>query len=188
MHVAECNRGYTSREAQPDWLRGARTGEARPVGDSIESGQPWILLTYTLPREPSAPRVALWRKLKKLGAVLAHDAVWTLPATSATREQVRWLAQEIREADGEAQVWVAYGERPEQDTQLVALFVERAERGYREILRALDDPARSRTELARLFRHVRAIDYFHAPSGDLARARLEDMGGAEGENNDSRQF
>jgi hypothetical protein len=151
-----------------------------------ESGQRWVLLTYTLPREPSAPRVALWRKLKKLGAVLAHDAVWTLPATPATREQVRWLAQEVREADGEAQVWMARGELPEQDAQLVSLFIERAEHGYQEILRALDDlddlddPARSRVELARLFRQVRAIDYFHAPSSDLVRARLEDLDGAEG--------
>jgi hypothetical protein len=151
------------------------------VDDSGDSRLSWILLTYTLPREPSAPRVALWRKLKKLGALLAHDAVWMLPATPATREQVRWLAQEVREAGGEAQVWVAHREPPEQDTQLVALFVERAERDYQVILRALDNPARSRTELARLFRRVRTIDYFHAPSGDLARARLEDMDGAEGE-------
>jgi hypothetical protein len=144
-----------------------------------DSAQAWVLLTYTLPREPSAPRVALWRKLKKLGAVLAHDAVWTLPATVATREQVRWLAQEIREADGEAQVWVARGELPEQDAQLVAQFVERAERGYQEIVRALNDPSRSPVELARLFRQVRAIDYFHAPSGELARARLEGTDGLE---------
>lgn len=146
-----------------------------------ENGQSWVLLTYTLPREPSAPRVALWRKLKKLGALLAHDAVWTLPATPAMREHVRWLAQEIREAGGEAQVWVARGELPEQDAALVSLFVDRAERGYREILQALEDPTRSPAELARLFRHVRAIDYFHAPSGDLARARLEDLDGATGE-------
>lgn len=138
-----------------------------------DSSQAWVLLTYTLPREPSAPRVALWRKLKKLGAILAHDAVWTLPATPATREHVRWLAQEIREAGGEAQVWVARGELPEQDAQLVALFVDRAEHGYQEILQALDDPARARAELARLYRQVRAVDYFHAPSGDVARARLE---------------
>jgi hypothetical protein len=158
--------------------------EARPVENSDRSNQPWVLLTYALPREPSAPRVALWRKLKKLGAVLAHDAVWALPATPATREQARWLAQEIREVGGEAQVWVAHGELPGQDARLVARFVERAERGYREILRALDDPTRPRAELARLFRRVRAIDYFHAPSGDLARARLQD---ADGEASDTDQ-
>lgn len=144
-------------------------------------GQTWVLLVYTLPREPSAPRVAIWRKLRKLGAVLVHDALWTLPETSATCEQVRWLAQEIREAGGDAQVWVARAELPEQDARLVATFVERAEHDYQEMLRALYDPTRSRVELARSFRQVRAIDYFHAPTGELVRARLEgdEEGGAK---------
>lgn len=152
----------------------------------VDSGQDWVLLTYTLPREPSAPRVAVWRKLKKVGAILVHDAVWTLPATPATREQVRWLAQEIREAGGEAQVWVARGELAEQDAQLVSLFVDRAEHGYQEIMRALDDPMRSRVELARIYRQVRAVDYFHAPSGDVVRARLEGMDEAEGDTGHTR--
>lgn len=133
----------------------------------------WVLLVYTLPREPSAPRVALWRKLKKLGALLTHDAVWTLPSTPATREQVRWLTQEIREAGGEAHVWIAREELQGQDEQLMAAFIERAEQGYVEILRELEDPTTSRADLARSYRQVRAIDYFHAPSGELVRARLE---------------
>jgi ChrB-like protein len=147
------------------------------VGDV---GQAWVLLVYTLPREPSAPRVALWRKLKKLGAVLAHDAVWTLPETPATREQARWLAQEIREAGGDAQVWTARSELPEQDARLVAAFVAQAERDYQIVLRALDDPTRSHAELARIYRQTRAVDYFHAPSGELVRARLEGRDGAIG--------
>ena len=27
----------------------------------------WVLLAYRLPREPSAPRLAVWRQLKRLG-------------------------------------------------------------------------------------------------------------------------
>ena len=138
----------------------------------------WVLLVYSLPREPSAPRVAVWRKLKKLGAVHAQDAVWTLPASATTRERFRWLVQEIREAGGEAQVWIAREELPGQDERLVAAFIEQAERGYQEILHALDDPAHSRVDLARAYTQVRAVDYFHAPSGDLVRARLEAADGS----------
>lgn len=138
-----------------------------------DMGQEWVLLVYTLPREPSAPRVALWRKLKKLGALLTHDAVWTLPSTSATREQVRWLTQEIREAGGDAYVWIAREELQGQNEQIVAAFVERAEQGYAEILHTLDDPTSSRADLARAYRQVRAIDYFHAPAGEHVRTRLE---------------
>ena len=59
----------------------------------------WILLIYKIPNEPSAGRVFVWRKLKKLGAMLLHDAVWVLPATPQTKEHFRWLAAEIAERE-----------------------------------------------------------------------------------------
>jgi hypothetical protein len=135
--------------------------------------QDWILLFYTLPRDPSAPRVALWRKLKKVGAVLLHDAVWVLPATPALHEHVRWLAAEIPEVGGSVHVWQAQADSPEQEATLIAQFVEQAEVGYQEILHVLDHPRASRAELARRYRQIHAIDYFHAPSGEPVRARLE---------------
>src|SRR5215470_17625520 len=61
----------------------------------------WVLLVYKVPREPTAGRAMVWRKLKRLGALLLHDAVWVLPATPWTREQFQWLAVEIGELGGE---------------------------------------------------------------------------------------
>jgi hypothetical protein len=145
------------------------------VSDAPMTGaQRWLLLSYTLPREPSAPRVALWRKLKKLGAILLHDALWVLPATPALQEQVRWLATEIAEADGNALVWQAHLDVLTQDAGLVDQFVAQAEDGYQELLQLLADPGASRAELARRFRQIQAIDYFHAPSGERVRARLQE--------------
>jgi hypothetical protein len=141
----------------------------------MTQAQQWLLLSYTLPREPSAPRVALWRKLKKLGAVLLHDALWVLPATPALQEQVRWLATEIAEADGSAEVWLGHLDLLKQDAVLVDQFVAQAEVGYEELLRKLDDPGTSRADLARRYRQTYAIDYFHAPLGERVRARLEDQ-------------
>jgi hypothetical protein len=141
----------------------------------------WALLVFTLPREPSAPRVAVWRKLKKLGAILLHDSVWVLPAQPALLEHFRWLAAEIRESSGEALVWVAQQGLPGQDNALVAQFRAQAESDYQAILDALDgsksdakdeSPA-ERASLARRYQQIRARDYFHAPTGELARARLE---------------
>jgi len=141
----------------------------------------WALLVFTLPREPSAPRVAVWRKLKKLGAVLLHDAVWVLPAQPALLEQFRWLAAEIRESSGEALVWVAQQGLPDQDDTLVGQFQTQAEMEYLAILSALDAPKSGekndahaeRAALARHYQQIHARDYFHAPTGDLVRARLE---------------
>ena len=36
----------------------------------------WALLHYKIPPEPTARRVFVWRKLKRLGAILLHDAIF----------------------------------------------------------------------------------------------------------------
>jgi hypothetical protein len=144
----------------------------------------WALLVFTLPREPSAPRVAVWRKLKKLGAILLHDAVWVLPAHPALLEHFRWLAAEIRESSGEALVWIAEEGLPGQDDSLVAQFRSRAEMEYQAILAALNDATAAEKDaahaewatLARRYQQIRARDYFHASSGERVREWLEGAG------------
>jgi hypothetical protein len=139
----------------------------------------WMLLMYTLPREPSAPRVATWRKLKKLNALLLHDAVWVLPARPPLIEHFRWLAAEVGEAGGEAHVWIAEQGLPGQDDALVALFQAQAEAGYQAINAALDTREVEPAALARRYQAAAACDYFHAPSAETVRARLEGMGVAK---------
>jgi hypothetical protein len=139
----------------------------------------WVLLLYTLPREPSAPRVAAWRKLKKLNALLQHDAVWLLPARPPLIEHFRWLAAEVGEGGGEAHVWIAEQGLPGQDDALVALFQEQAEVGYQAILAALDSREVEAATLARRYQAVVACDYFHAPSAETVRTRLVGLGVAK---------
>ena len=67
----------------------------------------WAFLVYRLPREPSTPRIALWRKLRKLGAVQLVDGVVALPLSDRNREQLEWSAQEVADAGGDASVWLA---------------------------------------------------------------------------------
>src|SRR6266536_4862271 len=67
----------------------------------------WVLFAYRLPREPSTPRIVLWRALRRLGAVQLLDGLVALPADSRTREQLEWLADGVVEAGGEASVWLA---------------------------------------------------------------------------------
>jgi len=51
------------------------------------------MLAYRLPREPSTPRIALWRRLKRLGVVQLLDGLVALPADAKTREQLEWAAE-----------------------------------------------------------------------------------------------
>src|SRR5438105_13998147 len=66
----------------------------------------WVLLAYRLPREPSTPRIALWRALRRLGVGQLTDGLVALPADSRTREQLEWLADGVIEAGGQAEVWL----------------------------------------------------------------------------------
>jgi hypothetical protein len=67
----------------------------------------WILISYRIPREPSTPRIAVWRRLRRLGALNIGDGVAALPHSDTAREQIDWIAADIEEAGGEAIVWLA---------------------------------------------------------------------------------
>src|SRR5919198_2682380 len=89
----------------------------------------WALLAYRLPREPSTPRITLWRKLRRLGAVQVLDGLAALPADARTREQLEWLAEEVGEAGGEATVWLGRLGSAAQERALSPRVVEAGGRG-----------------------------------------------------------
>ena len=132
----------------------------------------WVLLVYKVPPEPSARRVYVWRKLKRLGAILLHDAVWVLPATPSTRERFQWLATEIEEVEGSALVWEATLRLEGQDNALVDRFVAQAEAAYRDILAALGRPDADRAALSKQYQQVQTQDHFHVALGAVVREAL----------------
>ncbi|MBA2457644.1 MAG: chromate resistance protein [Gemmatimonadales bacterium] len=110
----------------------------------------WCMLSYRLPREPSRLRLAVWRRLKRVGAVVLHDAVWLLPADSATREAFEWLAQEIEQQGGTAFTWEAQSLDGPQDRAIVHRFRAEADLRYTAI-------AESAFELSRVAARVRPV-------------------------------
>ena len=132
----------------------------------------WMLLVYKVPNEPTASRVYVWRKLKRLGALLLHDAVWVLPATPWTREQFQWLTVEIGELGGEAYLWESYLLLNGQAEALVQQFQARVDAAYQEILEELSQDEADLIALSRKYQQVRAQDYFHSEAGTHVRERL----------------
>jgi hypothetical protein len=132
----------------------------------------WVLLHYKIPREPSGPRVSIWRKLKRIEALLLHDAVWVLPATPQTREQFQWLAVEIGEGGGEAMLWEGQLTLLGQEERLVRQFLETVDTGYRTILSELDTTNPDVGALARRFQQIQTHDYFRSDVGHRVRAAL----------------
>jgi hypothetical protein len=135
----------------------------------------WVFLLYNLPPQPSAPRVHVWRKLKRLGAILLHDAVWVLPATPSTTEQLQWLAQEILEFEGSATVWKAQASLPGQDAALERQFVAQADEAYRAIQAELERPGADLAALSRRYRQVQGLDYFPTDLGKQVRHALKHL-------------
>ena len=82
----------------------------------------WLILIYRLPREPSRHRVAVWRKLKDLGALYLQDSVAALPEDAVNREQLEWLQLRIQEADGEATLWEGHPNTSAENKGLVEAF------------------------------------------------------------------
>jgi hypothetical protein len=132
----------------------------------------WVLLVYKIPREPTASRAQVWRKLKRLGALLLHDAVWVLPATPWTREQFQWLAVEIGELEGEAYLWESHLLISGQADALVQQFQTRVDSVYQEILHELELGDADLVALSRTYQQVRAQDYFHSALGIHVREQL----------------
>ena len=140
----------------------------------------WVLLVYRIPREPTSSRAMIWRKLKRLGALLLHDAVWVLPATPWTREQFQWLAVEIGELEGEAYLWESHLLLNGQAEALVQQFQARVDATYQEILEELEQDEPDLVALSRKYQQVRAQDYFHSELGIHVRERLMSARGGYG--------
>jgi hypothetical protein len=139
------------------------------------------MLVYRVPRTPSTPRIALWRKLRRLGVVQVVDGVVALPLDSRNREQLEWLADEVSDAGGEATIWVTETATAAQERGLAGAMAERVAGEYRAIMAdaagALEGPAvERRRTLARLRRELRRVgsrDYFPPPERDQALAAVE---------------
>ena len=132
----------------------------------------WVLLHYRVPPNPSARRVYVWRKLKKLGALLLHDSVWVLPDTAWTHEQFQWLAAEIGELEGDVMLWQARLALPGQEQGLVDRFIAACEQEYQPLWEALQQDAPDRSALARQFQEIRRRDYFGCALGQRVYAAL----------------
>jgi hypothetical protein len=131
---------------------------------------------YKLPRSrTSAKKVAIWRKLKKLGVYSVQNSVCVLPHSERTVEHFEWLAAELKEMGGEASVWEAQILTSSQGKEISEYFLEQVNVQYRRII---SEAARVRDEkqLRELwieYNSVKAQDYLKSPMAIEARAACE---------------
>jgi hypothetical protein len=132
----------------------------------------WLLLTYSLPTEPSALRVGIWRKLKRTGALLYQDALWILPANARTREQFQWLAAEIGELGGQVSFWEARLVMGIKEEILINRFQEQVDAGFQSLLNQLEIGTEDLETIARKYQQWLSKDSFHSETGKRLRQKL----------------
>ena len=142
-----------------------------------------MLLAYRVPRVPSTPRIAVWRKLRSLGVAQLGDGLVALPEDARTREQLEWVAADIDAAGGSAILWRAEVLSRRDEHRLVAQLAAARAEEYRDLVaravQAQSDPAVRRgrllTHLRRELRRVRRRDYFPPAEAEVARRAVEEL-------------
>ncbi len=98
----------------------------------------WLLLTYKVPPEPAKKRVALWRKLKGMGAVYLQNGVCLLPKTDDHTRRLKIIENEINEMDGESVLLETVALDRAQEGKVVARFKADRDEEYVEFLDKCD--------------------------------------------------
>lgn len=143
----------------------------------------WVLLAYRLPREPSTPRIAVWRKLRQLGAAQLLDGLVALPLDRRNREQLEWLSGQVVEAGGDATVWLGSLAGRRQEGELVETMSAAIAAEYESLIQETDRvreaaPGSRRRSLGRLRRELQRIwarDYFPTEARERAERAVEEL-------------
>lgn len=129
----------------------------------------WLLLLFRLPAAHQAERVALWRKLKRSGAIQIQTSTYVLPDEPARYEYFQWLTKEIRDAGGDATLVRAREIEGLPDGKLVDLFNSARAKDYALLAKQLQrllTRGKKVNEVERIrkqFRDIRERDFFDSP-------------------------
>lgn len=154
----------------------------------------FTLLVYRMPAKPTAGRVAVWRQLKKVGAIYLQQSVCVFPANSEVRRDLAPILQRIADAAGEFHLLPLRKLDSAEELKLIQQFQEQTSNHYQEIIEncevnftkeiefetfrknfTYEEAEEIRTEFEKIcawFDRVRRRDWFGAPNMDGAKEWL----------------
>ncbi|MBY5891360.1 Chromate resistance protein ChrB [Rhizobium ruizarguesonis] len=109
----------------------------------------WLLLTYKVPPDPATKRIALWRRLKGMGAVYLQNGVCLLPKTDDHVRRLKMLENDVSKMGGESVILETVALDRAQEDKVVSRFKADRDDQYREFLgRCADFEAEIAKEIA----------------------------------------
>jgi hypothetical protein len=154
----------------------------------------WTVLTYRMPAEPSRHRVAVWRELRRAGAVSLQQATWALPHRPDFAEVLTKVVGLVEAADGDALVFDSAPKDDRTAARVEEIFTGRREEEWGEFLSEcakfdaeiakeirirkftaaeLDEEEQNLERLRRWHAELRARDVLGAASASEAELRLK---------------
>ena len=159
----------------------------------------WLLLVLKLPAEPSRHRVAVWRELRKIGALLLGQGVWAVPDVPVFAGGVGRAVEMAEAAGGQAVTLNAAGRSAEDAARFRGMFTAARSADWGEFLAdcgkfeaelakeirnakftlaELEEEEQSLERLRRWHRDLTARDVFGAPEAAEAGTRLKQCAAA----------
>lgn len=153
----------------------------------------WIVLVLRLPTEPSRHRVAVWRELRRGGAIQLGPGSWAVPAQPVFADTAERVMDLVRRGDGEMFVLDASARDEASSARLQAAYTEAREAEWTEFisdcvkfmaeldheiaiekytLAELDEEEQSMERLRRWHRELGVRDVFGSPSAPAAHGQL----------------
>jgi hypothetical protein len=154
----------------------------------------WLMLNFTLPKEPSRVRVSVWRKLKKYGSVSIGQSMWLLPLSDKHIGIFNEISNEIMQNNGNAYIVKADFIDTVSSTDVINLFNKARDEEYEEFLDKCEDFFREieketakenfsygeleeneeeYNKLAEWLKKIITRDFFNAPQKNTSEQYLE---------------
>jgi hypothetical protein len=112
----------------------------------------FLVLAYRMPTKPTAGRVAVWRQLKKIGAIYLQQSVCVFPDYAAVRADLQPILVRITEAEGEFHMLPVRTLSPSEHGKLVDQFLDQTAKHYAEIIENCEVNFQKEVEFE-IFRH-----------------------------------
>lgn len=157
-------------------------------------GRRWLVLLVRMPAEPARYRMALWRELRRSGAIGLGQAIWAVPDLPATRPLLARVTELAEVGGGSLLVLTAVGNSGSDSARLEQLYVEAREAEWVEFLAdcgkylaeldkeerigkytlaELEEEEQSLDRLRRWYRELRGRDLFGIPEANDASTELK---------------
>jgi hypothetical protein len=155
----------------------------------------FTVLVYRMPPKPTAARVAVWRLLKKVGAIYLQQSVCVFPDNPSLRKDLAPILRRIADAGGEFHLLPLRNLDAPESAKLIQQFQEQTSNHYQEIIEncevnftkeiefetfrknfTYEEAEEIRAEFEKIcawFDRVQRRDWFGAPNQGLAKEWLE---------------